>query len=342
MSVWARIRRRGEVPAALLVDRRVMALVLSVLVTALGALSPVPVQAQTKRLEMFMPFRGDIYYGDIFGVDVQVVPRTAGYSFTERPAVVSDQPGRLWLASMTSEGYLAYAVATNNLTQWQPARTVPGTHRGGVCTSRCYTWASAPAISSWGPGRLELFILATRGDGAIALMHTWGDNGQWSGRWESLGTGSFSGSPTAVSWGPGYTDVFVQSGGGPDLAHKWFAAGRWSAWESLGGIITASPSATSMGPGHLDISVRGPDNGLWHRWFLNNTWSDWEWLGKPFGSSLNNDGPVAAAEPGRLDIIMWSGDFLFRRTFANGWENFTFIAGAGAFMGPIGATYWVP
>ena len=96
--------------------------------------------------------------------------------------MVSDRPGRLWLASRTFEGYLAYTVGTNNLTQWQPVRTVPGTHRGGVCTSRCYEWVSGAAISSWGPGRLELFILAQRSDGAIALMHTWGDNGQWSGR----------------------------------------------------------------------------------------------------------------------------------------------------------------
>jgi len=66
--------------------------------------------------------------------------------------------------------------------------------------------ASAPALSSWGPGRLDVYV-----DGMDAsLLHKWYDNGQWSSGpdtgevWESLSNPPVSSlgssGPASVSW----------------------------------------------------------------------------------------------------------------------------------------------
>jgi hypothetical protein len=332
-----------------------MILVLSgMLWTSASLFLPATAQAQTKRLDLFMTFQGGIQHG----FDGLFVPRsvynpfdpnsTEAYRFVGGPTAVSDRPGRLWLASKTTQGYLAYNLSSDNgLTSWRGWTPVPGSRQGGVCTSRCYTWIddSSPAFSSWGPGRLELFIFARRDDGAIALMHTWGDNGFWSGRWESLGTGLMQGSPTAVSWGPGRTDVFVR-GGGNELAHKWFENGRWSSgWEDLGGVITSSPSATSMAPGHVDISVRGVEGGLWHLWFINGGWGWWEPLGAAGVLQEGTDPVAAASEWGVMDVFVWRAAWavLLDMPYRFGWHNFAPpVGGTPGFNGPVAATYWVP
>jgi hypothetical protein len=38
----------------------------------------------------------------------------------------------------------------------------------------------------------------------------------------------------------------------------------WSAWESLGGVVSSAPSAASWSSGRLDIFARGTDGALWH------------------------------------------------------------------------------
>src|SRR5262249_35674392 len=65
--------------------------------------------------------------------------------------------------------------------------------------------ASAPAIASWGPGRLDVFAAAVDG----ALWHRWWD-GAWQS-WEWLG-GSLAGgsTPAAVAPARGRLDVFVR------------------------------------------------------------------------------------------------------------------------------------
>jgi hypothetical protein len=64
---------------------------------------------------------------------------------------------------------------------------------GGVLTS-------APGVSSWSSGRLDLFARGTDN----RLWHKWYSGG-WSG-WESLG-GILTSSPAAVSWGPNRTGI---------------------------------------------------------------------------------------------------------------------------------------
>ena len=121
-------------------------------------------------------------------------------------------------------------------------------------------FTSAPAVCSWGPGRLDVFGRGTDN----ALWHKWFTDGEWRG-WTSLG-GTLTAPPAAVSWGVGRIDVFVRGG---DLAlwHKWFTGGRWSDWESLGGGLNFGPAVSSWGPRRLDVFARGTDNTIFQRTF---------------------------------------------------------------------------
>src|SRR5258708_7965708 len=60
-----------------------------------------------------------------------------------------------------------------------------------------------PAVASWAPGRLDVFVRGTDNQ----LWHKW-FAGTWSG-WEPLG-GSLTSAPTVTAWGPGRLDVFAR------------------------------------------------------------------------------------------------------------------------------------
>jgi hypothetical protein len=302
---------------------------MSALLTA--CLLSLPAIGSAQTLTLFANDFGKILVGNSSGSFPGQVPsssfdRTRSYTFIGRIGAVSDQPSRIWLAAHTADGYVVYNMSTGNGgTAWRGWAVVPGSRQGGACAgSHCYTWKaeSGVALTSWGSGRLEIFINALRDDNATALLHTWGDNGSWSGRWESLGTGLWQGTPTAVSWGPGRTDVFMQ-GSSNDLIHKWFENGRWSSgWENLGGTVTASPAVTSMRPGHLDVSLRGgleTGRALWHIWFADFNWSGFELL----GGDLAEDRAIAAASRGDgfLDLFVYALDrnTVYELSYANGW-----------------------
>jgi hypothetical protein len=46
-----------------------------------------------------------------------------------------------------------------------------------------------------------------------------------------------------VSWGQGRIDVFVR-GPSNHLYRRWYANGRWSGWENLGGTLADDPDAS--------------------------------------------------------------------------------------------------
>src|SRR5262249_57024619 len=192
-----------------------------------------------------------------------------GHTLEGTPALVSDGVGRLSVLAESDNGLWQ---KTYNV-GWSGWFRVPGQSSTGIiCVSDflCFTLLSSPAVASWGPGRMEVFLNGSGTDGSISLLHSWADNYTWSGRWERLGTGLMQGAPGAVSWGSGRTDVFVR-GGGDELDHKWFDNGHWSSgWENLGGIMTTAPVAASHGLGQWDVFTRGTDAGLWDAWFAGS------------------------------------------------------------------------
>ncbi len=141
---------------------------------------------------------------------------------------------------------------------WTPWRAVAG----GVLVG------SAPAVCSWGVGRLDLFVITS----SRSLMHRWYANGAWSLDWEDLGAPpsvgfgtEFPPSPAACTWGNDRLDVFAVGGDG-QLWHRWFD-GQWQAWENIGGMIKSDPCCVSWSENRIDVFAPASNFGLWHVWF---------------------------------------------------------------------------
>jgi hypothetical protein len=328
---------------------------MAILAMSIAVLAPGAAHAQAKRLELVENYanalwrRGSDDNGQTWSAWEQIPgakksgcswsPSIDPLMFYGTPALVSDQPGRLWIAAVDWYGYVVDNVYTAG-SGWRGWCLVPGTE-GGAVYGR-----AGPALSSWGPGRIELFIhRATDGNGGRALRHTWGDNGAWSGRWETLGTGLMQGSPAAVSWGSGRTDVFVR-GGGNELAHKWFANGSWSSgWESLGGIITSSPAVASPGAERLNIFARGADGHLWSIYYAFG-WGPWGDLGGLLGGANDPNGlaisPTASSRaPLTLDAFVIGSDNAtwYQNSYDGGWSGFKY---QGPLSPNVAITHWFP
>ena len=215
------------------------------------------------------------------------------------PRVVSWGNGRLDVFAVGTDYQLWHAWWINGTFQgWEPQGYPPA--NGNVPGAMC-----GPAVSSWGPNRLDVFVRDTNG----ALWHHWFD-GKWEG-WENLG-GSLESDPSAVSWGPNRIDV-VARGTDDAVWHYWFD-GAWHCCDSVGGSATSAPEITSRGAGTLDVFSRGTDAALWHRYF-NAGWSNWTSLG----------GPISAFDPG---AVSWGGGRL--DVFARGNDGGLWHAWAGA------------
>ena len=184
---------------------------------------------------------------------------------------------------------------------------------GGVLTSE-------PAVSSWAPGRLDVFARGTDN----ALLHRWYGNNAWSG-WESLG-GVLASAPAAVSWADGRIDVFAR-GTDNALKHLWYD-GNWSAWESLGGMLTSGPAVSSWALGRLDVFARGTDNALKHIWYDGN-WSGWESL----QGALASDPAAVSWAPGRIDVFARGTDNALKHIWYDGnwsaWESLDGVLTSG-------------
>jgi hypothetical protein len=205
------------------------------------------------------------------------------------------------------------------------------------------SYNSAPAVASWGSGRLDLFTI-----GSGSVQHRWYSGGQWSGT-EDLGGQSFFEPaccyepPAAVSWGPGRIDLFVR-GTDSNLWHKWYSGG-WSGWENLGGPIASAPTAASWGSGRLDVFAVGPAGSVVHKFYDGSWWSGFESLaGIPFFRSppcqeigtICYEPPAAVSwGPGRIDVFIrgQSGIVvgLSHKWYSGGWSDWENMGG------PIGS-----
>jgi hypothetical protein len=312
----------------------------------------VPALAHAKRLEVFENINGELYrkWSDDNGVTWSngthvgiwarfrcpnlIYAPQSDYKVIGSPAVISDQVGRFWVVVQTRAGILETLFTAAGDRGW--CEVTGGRHLRANPDS-------SPTLASWGPGRLDLFTHTTNlTTGTIQLLHTWAENGVWTGNWEVLGTGLMSGSPAAVSWGYRRIDVFSRGGGG-DLAHKWFDNGHWSGWESLGGIITSSPVVASTGSRKLNVFARGTDGALWHTYFDTLYWYSWEYLGGYLsGGSVPAQSAALGAgsrEPGKVDVLVIGGDDRtgYQRSYDQWWQDFRNI---GPLARNFGMGYW--
>jgi len=180
----------------------------------------------------------------------------------------------------------------------------------------------AVAASSWGPGRLDLFVIGTDG----ALYHRYGGGSSWS-VWERLG-GEWVSAPAAVSWGPGRIDVFAL-GNDSALWHIWGDGSTWSDWESLGGNWTSAPAVSSAGENSMNVFVRGKDNALWHIWWgwdesqSKCKWSSWG----SFGGYLTSAPAAISRDQGHIDVFARGKDnHLIHRSYEfPTWSNWELL-----------------
>jgi hypothetical protein len=310
----------------------------------------------TSRLETFTENQGVIMHrwSDDNGASwsAWVSLPAAVRPFVGTPAVVSDGIARLNVFARDTWGVIW--IDTYNNGPWSGWTVLPaitaipqGVGVFGNVTNSGDLWAvnSDPAVTSWGPGRLEVFVNAIDSNtGAIGLLHTWADNYTWADKWEVLGTGYLQGTPAAISWGSGRDDVFVWDADN-ELVHKWFDNGSWSSgWQDLGGALTSSPSVASWGVGHLDVFARNSSGDLAHTWFLNNQWnSGWQDLGCCLAGDVTN--PVAAVSQGypTVDVFVIGTlhDLYHKGWNGSAWSDWQFLDHSLNFVN-IAAAVWVP
>src|SRR5215472_4147435 len=161
------------------------------------------------------------------------------------------------------------------------------------------SFTSSPAVASWGPNRLDVFMRGTDN----ALWHKWWDGTSWS-IWEDLG-GVLTSAPAAVSWGPNRLDVFVR-GSDDALYHRWWNGSSWSWWEYQGGYqLSSGPGAVSWSQNRIDVFVRGQDTNMYHKWWDGSSWIGYEFMGGPISPSAPAPASTAAV---RLDVYVTGMD----------------------------------
>ena len=80
------------------------------------------------------------------------------------------------------------------------------------------------------------------------------------------------------------------------LWQKAWDGQKWTAWQSLGGVLTSGPAAASCTSGHLDVFARGANSGL-YRLGYTGTWGAWQTMGGQWAS-----GPGAACQPSTTTV----------------------------------------
>jgi 5-hydroxyisourate hydrolase-like protein (transthyretin family) len=227
------------------------------------------------------------------------------------PAVTAQNANSLDLFVRGSDNALWYKYWTG--TTWTVATSL-----GGNLTS-------APAATSPAAGTIDVFVRGTNGG---LYEKTTANNGtSWSG-WIPLGGQLASGTgPAADARGLNSLDVFVQ--GTDHVLYYTHWNGAWSAWKSLGGVLTSSPAATSPSTSVIDVFVSSTNGALWSVNSTNNgtTWNAWKSIG---GQLASGTGPAADARGlNSLDVFVQGTDHVLYYTHWNGstWSAWTSLGG---------------
>jgi hypothetical protein len=162
--------------------------------------------------------------------------------------------------------------------------------------------AAPPAVASWGPGRLDVFVRGSEGQ----LLQKYFSDIEWYPLWFDLGgTLAADNRPGAIAGAIHTIDVLVR-GTDNSLWQKYYKNSAWSSWENLGGEWTSGPALCSVGAGHLEVLVRGKNGALYDAWTDGNVWSDWTSLG---GTMVDGSDPAAVSwGPGRMDVFVRGKD----------------------------------
>jgi hypothetical protein len=281
-----------------------------------------------------------------------------GLPLAGTPAAVSDGAEHIYVMAVApipgSNLYSGvwYNTAYSHGASWNGWALVPGQNTPLICTNppnNCFAPISSPSLSSWGAGRVDLFVTGLGDNSQGQIIHTWADNDLWSGTWDALGAPGAglmpNEAPAAISWAPGRIDLFVR-GRDNALYHKWFDNG-WSAdWQYLGGILTSPPVAASYWGFTGDVFVRGTDGHLYDNQVNSNVWTGWADVGCCLSGDDNVVNAVAATSlaSGSLDVFVIGTDHtLWRKTNTRsvGWSPWQLVDGSDYYTN-IAVVGWVP
>jgi hypothetical protein len=179
---------------------------------------------------------------------------------------------------------------------------------GGLATAA----AASPALAQT-PGPAPGVGLGAAAPGASSVYMAYAGPGlavylrnEVNGSVAALG-GRLIGGPTVAQTATGLA-VF---GRGTDNALWWIhqvTGGKWSSWQSLGGVITSQPDAAGVtaGSGPVTALARGTDGALWFRMLGSGGWSRWQSFG---GRLLAGTGPAAVnTQAGGLVVAVTGTD----------------------------------
>jgi hypothetical protein len=140
---------------------------------------------------------------------------------------------------------------------------------------------------------------------------------------------------SVVSKASNRIDAFVRGTDNSLQTRSWNGT-AWSAWTSLGGIITSPPAAASWDSNRIDVFARASDGSLVTKFYNGVSWSGWFNLG---GTILG--APVAVARAAnRLDVFARGTDGALKTRAFDGtsWGAWTSLG--GDFVGTPAVTSW--
>jgi len=140
--------------------------------------------------------------------------------------------------------------------------------------------ASAPALASWGAGRLDAFACGMFQN----LIHCWWDAASGWSHSEDLSQVlptqyAIQYAPAAASWGANRLDIIAVRAGDGHLLQAWWDGTRWNGWQDLGGTLNATPAIVAGGVNQLACFGRGTDGQVYQKRWDGARWGDWQGLG---------------------------------------------------------------
>jgi hypothetical protein len=286
--------------------------------------APAVCAENTGRLDIFVRETDGAIWWEHSDGQVWSTSTSLGGYVTSDPSAVSRGEGNIDVFARGSDGVLWSRNTTDEGVSWNSWHQISGQLASGTGPAVCAqnansldvfvqgtdhalwynhwdgtTWSwkslggiltSSPAATSRSSGTIDVFVRGS--DGVLWSRSTTNGGTSWNG-WYRIGGQVASGTgPAVCAQNANSLDVFVH-GSDHALWHKSFQGSVWSAWGSLGGILTSSPAATSPATGVIDAFVRGSDYAIWGRTY-NGRWSPWTSVGGGVDAGLTqgiaNDG----------------------------------------------------
>ena len=189
-----------------------------------------------------------------------------GGSFASHVAVGTNKDGRLEVFGRGTDNTLWRSNQTAvNVASWTTPMSM-----GGVLSSD-------PAVGRDNNGFLNVFLVGT--GGRFFRLQQGATN--WGTFIEMMGVTATS-APSVGTNADGRLEVYVRRQDNA-MAHAWHtttAATAWSAWGSLGGVLSAAPSAGRNANNRIEVFVRNDRQGAHRIWQHTTTgWTNWVEMG---------------------------------------------------------------